>query len=407
MLQDMPLGDDTSVGLVPEVTLTARSYCTGYTGLEIAVRAALDDFEVLSHSDIKPAAGVLLDHYYPEIPNIGDMRQIDYSTLEPADLMIGSWPCQPHSAAGKRLGEADPRDLWPEFERAIDAHRPAIFFGENVARIATNGELRRVVSSLARRGYVGAWRSVRASDVGACHRRDRMFLVAIDPGRADLLDGRSGGDVDVVRGLRGDGLTLLPTPTVRDVHGAGGQDGKQGSLNLRSAVALLPTPKATDGTKGGPGMRGSSGDLMLPSAVMQLLPTPCARDWREGSEFVARPEKIKLTHTIKALDDAGERWGPYAQAVAHHEQVSGHPAPEPTQVSAKTGKGQLSARFVEWMMMLPEGWVTDVPNLVDSPRKSERNVMLSLLGDGVVPAQGAVAFRFLLDHLAVRLEVAA
>ena len=114
-------------------------------------------------------------------------------------------------------------------------------------------------------------------------------------------------------------------------------------------------------------MRGSSGDLFLPSAVQSI------------------------------------NFGQYAEAVAHHEQVLGRPAPEPTQLSLKNGNPQLSARFVEWMMMLPEGWVTDVPNLVDSPRKSERNVMLSLLGDGVVPAQGAAAFRFLLDHLGQRL----
>jgi DNA (cytosine-5)-methyltransferase 1 len=59
--------------------------------------------------------------------------------------------------------------------------------------------------------------------------------------------------------------------------------------------------------------------------------------------------------------------------------------------------------------MLPDGWVTDVPGLVDSPRKSVRNAQLSLLGDGVVPAQGAAAFRFLLGHLSQRFpaEVAA
>jgi hypothetical protein len=59
--------------------------------------------------------------------------------------------------------------------------------------------------------------------------------------------------------------------------------------------------------------------------------------------------------------------------------------------------------------MLPEGWVTDVPNLVDSPRKSARNAALSLLGDGVVPPQAATAFAFLLNHLADRFaaEVAA
>lgn len=345
---------------------TARSYCTGYTGLEMAVRAAFGPFEVLSHSDIKPASNALLAHHYPHVPNLSDMRAIDYTDLAPADLMIGSWPCQPHSAAGKRLGEADPRDLWPEYLRAIEATRPTIFFGENVARITGNGELQRVVRSLAERGYVGAWRSVRASDVGACHKRDRCFVVAVDPAAHAI------------------GLDLRNEPGLRGGPGRSGpritrHDGAQGPLQ---SLTLLPTPRATDGPKGGPGMRGSSGDLMLPSAVMQLLPTRCARDWRQ---------------------DRGYRWGQYAGAIARHEQMLGRLAPEPTQPSLKTGKPQLSARFVEWMMMLPEGWVCDVPGLVDSPRRSERNAQLSLLGDGVVPAQGAFAFRFLLKHLARRI----
>lgn len=91
---------------------------------------------------------------------------------------------------------------------------------------------------------------------------------------------------------------LLPTPSVADGTGGPGNSGRDGGLNLRTAAtllptptsrdhkganqrqddtcltgALLPTPRATDGSKGGPNQRGSSGDLMLPSAVM-LLPTP-------------------------------------------------------------------------------------------------------------------------------------
>jgi DNA (cytosine-5)-methyltransferase 1 len=424
--------------VVPEVegrhpmTITARSYCTGYGGLEMSVRASFGDFDVLSHSDIKPAAVALLGHRYPDVPNLGDMREIDYTALEAADLMIGSWPCQPHSAAGKRLGEADPRDLWPEYLRAIDATRPAIFFGENVARIASNGELRRVVRSLAQRGYVGAWRSVRASDVGACHRRDRMFLVAVDPaadalGVAGRLAGyagqgegpgspRLGQEESGRRDLQS--LTLLPTPAARDRKGpecrGPRSDGYARSVlqtDLANAVLnLLPTPKATDGTKGGPGMRGSSGDLMLPSAVMALLPTPTAdaRRARSTSPAVAQARldsgRRNLEDTVSAHAD---RWGIYAAAIARHERAVSCLAPNPTQLSEKTGNPQLSARFVEWMMMVPEGHVTGVPNLVDSPRKSERNAMLSLLGDGVVPAQGAAAFAFLLQHMDQRLAAVA
>lgn len=80
-----------------------------------------------------------------------------------------------------------------------------------------------------------------------------------------------------------------------------------------------------------------------------------------------------------------ERWGDYVAAIARWEHVLGRPAPEPTQTSSK-GNPQLSARFVEWMMGLPAGWVTDVPGIT-------RNEALKALGNGVVPQQAAEALR--------------
>jgi hypothetical protein len=76
------------------------------------------------------------------------------------------------------------------------------------------------------------------------------------------------------RGMATVAETLLPTPTASDRFGAGNHG--EGGADLRTTVdTLFPTPRATDGTNGGPNQRGTSGDLMLPSAV-QLLPTPDA-----------------------------------------------------------------------------------------------------------------------------------
>lgn len=83
---------------------------------------------------------------------------------------------------------------------------------------------------------------------------------------------------------------LLPTPTSRDGKGPN-QRGDDTCLH----GALLPTPRATDGTKGGPNQRGSSGDLMLPSAVM-LLPTPTARDSQASGG--STPSDVTLTDAV-------------------------------------------------------------------------------------------------------------
>jgi len=95
-------------------------------------------------------------------------------------------------------------------------------------------------------------------------------------------------------------VSLLPTPVVNDMgegktpqawdewtdamrsrHGNG--NGHGASLAIE-ALRLLPTPRASDGEKGGPNQRGSSGDLMLPSAVVQLLPTPTSRDHKGANQ---------------------------------------------------------------------------------------------------------------------------
>ena len=100
--------------------------------------------------------------------------------------------------------------------------------------------------------------------------------------------------VNLAKGVNGNGQgtplaiaaqALLKTPTAQLAVNGGSQDpakrragGHGPTLADQVEHELLPTPRATDGTKGGPGQRGSSGDLMLPSAVMDLLPTPMVTD---------------------------------------------------------------------------------------------------------------------------------
>ncbi len=87
---------------------------------------------------------------------------------------------------------------------------------------------------------------------------------------------------------------LLPTPTRSDATNTANfrPDGTPYSsgygMTLTDATRLLPTPRASDGEKGGPGQRGSSGDLMLPSAVAHLLPTPTAADSDRSSSTYMR-----------------------------------------------------------------------------------------------------------------------
>jgi hypothetical protein len=89
------------------------------------------------------------------------------------------------------------------------------------------------------------------------------------------------------------GSWLLKTPTAQLAVNGGSQHpakrkaGGHGPTLADEVEHLLPTPRATDGTKGGPNQRGSHGDLMLPSAVVTLLPSPAARDGK-GTDLPSR-----------------------------------------------------------------------------------------------------------------------
>lgn len=181
------------------------------------------------------------------------------------------------------------------------------------------------------------------------------------PGRKRVTDLA----IIVENGLLESGGELLPTPLSSD-YKRNGSDGdrKRRSPSLTAIPAilvdeLLPTPRATDGAKGGPNMRGSSGDLMLPSAAYRVA--------RDG------------------------RWGKYTGAIRRWEALT-RPAPEPMQ-AGRGGRPVMAPAFAEWVMGWPSGLATD-PALGLSRAKQ-----LMVIGNGVVPAQGAEAISQLLDRL--------
>ncbi len=97
------------------------------------------------------------------------------------DLISGGFPCQPHSVAGKRKGSSDSRNLWPEFRRVIGEVKPRWVLAENVPGLFSSDDGRffgGILSDLAALGYVCGWCTYGAVDVGALHRRDRVFILA-------------------------------------------------------------------------------------------------------------------------------------------------------------------------------------------------------------------------------------
>jgi DNA (cytosine-5)-methyltransferase 1 len=153
--------------------------CSGYGGIELGL-AMVEDIDVIWHAEIEPAPATIHQHHWPDAPNVGDISVADWAAFERPDLLTAGYPCQPFSTAGRRKGSDDPRHLWPHVATAVRVLRPRRVLLENVAGHRTLG-FGTVLADLAAMGYDVRWGCVRASDAGAPHRRERLFIAAANP----------------------------------------------------------------------------------------------------------------------------------------------------------------------------------------------------------------------------------
>jgi len=333
---------------------TLGSLFTGTAALDHAVCDVIGCVPVWFCDNDRDAA-TLLAHHYPHTPNLGDITAVDWSTVEPVDILTGGFPCQDVSLAGRRVGIGpDTRSgLWSHMAYAIAAIRPRLVVAENVrgllsARAHSHLEpcpgclgntkekpalraLGAVLGDLADLGYDAVWCGLRASDVGAPHARFRVFLVAQDADRP-ACDEWWQSAPGQAKGWR-----------------------SRSDLGGRSGAPFADPGRDTRPTY----------DADINSVARHRGP---------------------ITDTERCGDD--HRWGAYAPAIRRWEALLGRTAPAPTVIAPRGGR-VLSTKFVEWMMGLPSGYITEVPSL-------SRTAMLKLGGNGVVPRQAAAAIRRLL-----------
>lgn len=155
------------------------SLFAGIGGFDLAARWM--GWETAWFSEIDPYASAVLEKHWPGVPNHGDITRIDFTQVEPVDMLCGGFPCQDISNAGKRKGiEGERSGLWSEYARAIGELRPRYVVVENVAALLGRG-LERVLGDLAALGYDAEWEVLRASWFGVPQDRDRIFIVAHPP----------------------------------------------------------------------------------------------------------------------------------------------------------------------------------------------------------------------------------
>lgn len=233
-------------------------------------------------------------------PNYGNLKTTNWDEVEPIDILTAGYPCQPFSQAGLRKGTEDERHLWPYIKEIIRKLRPSYVVLENVRGHFGLG-FREVLSGLTSIGYDARWTLIRASEVGAPHRRERLFILAY--------------------------------------------------------------PNSARWPRTEPGKLQTE------------------QPWNSSStnkSFTAYSENRGDGRLLSRIQESNTKFGSGIDAI---RSIYSQEIPPPLD------KGRLNVQFVEYMMGLPKGWVTDI----DLPRSQK----LKILGNGVVPQQAYRAIELL------------
>ena len=166
-------------------------YSGGCDGLALA--AAWAWMETVAFCECDEACRKLIEARHPGKPIYkydtevkADALRADNIDPDGIDIILASPPCQCASVAGKRMGDADERNRWPEALRIVRDVKPRWFMGENVPGLLSVSDGRlfgAILRELAESGYSVAWRVWGAADVGAPHQRDRLCIVAYRDGK--------------------------------------------------------------------------------------------------------------------------------------------------------------------------------------------------------------------------------
>ena len=300
------------------------SLCSGYGGLDMAVEQHFSA-KTAYWSDVDKTACAVMAARFPDAQPIGDLTTLDLTMIH-ADVVTAGYPCQPFSNAGNRLGEKDERHLWPYIRNTIGVLRPQYAVLENVAGHLSLGAAA-VVGDLASLGYDARWTIIRASDVGAPHQRKRWFCVATN------TDGA--GSSQTGQEIR---AHCTPNALIRSVFTNANASDQPGTDDM-------------------------------------------AGEWEHHKRSIANANSEGLEGSKPTERHDLFTWGSYEPSIRRWERVLGRLAPLPVV------DNRLSAVFVEWMMGLEKGHVTDI-----APSRAKA---LACLGNGVVPQQAKRAMELL------------
>jgi len=349
--------------------LRVGSLFSGYGGLDLAVEDVFNARTVWFSEINEPVAHVFA-HHWTHAANLGDITTIDWATVPPVDILTGGFPCQDVSTVGKRAGLAPGTrsGLWAHMATAIEALQPQYVVIENV---------RGLLSAPARRATPeGHNDHERRNPTAATGNDATATLCAVEP-KSWRLGEQPARPLRAMGAVCGDLADLgfaarwigLPASLV-------------GAPHHRFRIFILAHRPVPDSA--GLGLVPRRGK---PGAGQS---TPGHNRAQPPSDRPRNPALLSVSRGDVRVDRRLlRRWGRYAAAIARWERITGRPAPAPAILNGTIGPRPAPA-FVEWIMGLDHGWVTDA-TLGLTPAQQ-----LTILGNGVVPSHAALVLRTLL-----------
>lgn len=345
---------------------TAIELCAGYGGIHLGLKRVVPNLRTVAYSEIeafacanlvaKMEAGLL-----DAAPIWTDIKTFPTDGFfEKVHLIAGGYPCQPFSTAGQRKGADDSRHLWPHIRRIVNAIRPLYVFWENVEGHVSLG-LSSVISDMEEDGYATTWGIFSAAECRAPHQRKRVFIIGKLANAESRCPGRKSGHICEAYGRQGGALPRLPEQSSKGelAHSGGAR------LEGREFSGAL-----------GEGAWGSR----------PISQCGCIDRWP------ARPGEPQYEWEPPRVVDDSSRRGFINDGKNDREDTgNGHKVGGASETS-NDGGGQTES---------PLGGNIDgsANRLV---RSASRTDELRLLGNGVVPATAALAWKILLEKLETR-----
>jgi DNA (cytosine-5)-methyltransferase 1 len=407
--------------------VTHVSLCAGYGGIDLGLHRAIRNLRTIAVSEIeafacanlvaKMEAGLL-----DPAPIWTDLKTFPWAEFrDRVDILSGGYPCQPFSAAGKRLGAEDPRHLWPFISAGIAAMRPSACFFENVDGHISMG-LPDVLQDLAGLGYRATWCVASASECGAPHQRKRVFILAYDqslgiqgrwPGWIKSHDHMLGKQLPVRGGDAGGASWHTPEASEADAGWLNQQGtwvkrteaGESGMVNYGQAAPASSSSSMAKPPRRAAVRLGAAKGCGTPRANE---PTgDFARGMGSGTQqradarhrrAVVTPQRGRLDRRNGPTDNRAD--GGIGEAArqrrgaARYKELTNGPDDGGGQ-SGESGKRQTQpplGRDADG----PADWLDDAELYTTCDNRTDE---LRLLGNGVVPACAERAFRLLVGEL--------